>query len=260
MPDADASSLASLSPASYLSKFQVTEVLEKAILQLVELRPRDPLQFLSDYVGDVISGANPLTTETRLLREATGNREQIKALCHPLYTRLASRRGSKRASWSDLWGVIQALCCDLSNECLGGVLTVMEEGGPHGTQGTGAGTHQHKGDVVNGLSSRRLGTNSLPIDFGQFVAAVHAVVLFLKIHTKARAAFVGLAGDPGRAVPLVQVLQALHSTESGGECDLIETLRERLDIAGVRGGETKVHLGKVSECIFRMCMFPGGES
>ena len=122
------SAAADQTPAAYLDRHGVTRYLHDMLAVLLENRPSDPIDFISDYFDHVVQGdgGDPLQRCCRYIRLSKPGTRPFMDNLAAAYATLDLHQGLSAARLSEL---VRLLCRAMPFEVLSSVLFLVEAGG-----------------------------------------------------------------------------------------------------------------------------------
>ncbi|KAL9642160.1 hypothetical protein ABK040_007165 [Willaertia magna] len=114
----------------YFDQTGVTTYLKDAITLILENRPEDPLEFLSEYFNNVVKGSNSLTRSYRYIKLAKRNQEAFFDNLVAAYNSFSNKNSPEDIglNGSEFVKLVKLVCNDFPPEILKKVVDVLNKG------------------------------------------------------------------------------------------------------------------------------------
>jgi hypothetical protein len=191
--------------AEYLDRHGVTAYMKDVVTLLLENRPASPIAFISKYFLTVTQGSSPLLRAYRYIQLTAPHRSAFVDNLVAAYATLDSRRGASHVTGADLLRLLRLLCVDCPFDVSASLLQSLDR------------------------------TESEPISFDEFSAAVRAGLLYDQLFRRARALFAACDPHSTGTVPRSVLQLALRQVRGEG-VDASASGADAKPDAGAAGG------------------------
>jgi Ca2+-binding EF-hand superfamily protein len=173
--------LASLSPDEYLEKTGVSTVLKDIVTSLIENRPLNPVQFISEYLKTTSAACTGVLKSYKLIKLCKSAQKSFMDNLVSAFMNLDAKKGGNNQgiTGTDYMKIIKMICLDFPFEVVDEVLSLL------GKRDT---------DLVL---------------FEEFVAGVNAVLLYEDFFAEVEDLFLYLDPDRSGRVPVAKLFMSM---------------------------------------------------
>jgi hypothetical protein len=111
-----------LSPEEYLNKYGLTAYFKDVMTLVLENRPNDPLEFITEYYRNCAEGSSYLHRSYRYIRLTERNKEVFMDNLYMAYKSLSRRKGSIGTTGEELTKLLSLLCNDFPPDVSAAIL------------------------------------------------------------------------------------------------------------------------------------------
>ena len=174
-----------LDAEEYLDRYGVTAYMKDVVTLLLENRPASPIAFMSKYFRTVTQGSSPLLRAYRYIKLASPTQDAFIDNLVSAYVALDARRGVSGVTGAELLRLLRLLCGDCPIDVSRSLLVLLDR------------------------------TESDPVSFDEFSAAVRAGLHYDDFFTRARTLFSVCDPNGSGAVPRSTLQLATRQVRTG---------------------------------------------
>lgn len=116
-----------LQPEEYLDRYGISAHLKDIVALLLENRPQNPVEFVSEYFRNANHGSSPIMRSYHYIRLTTQSRSAFMHNLVSSYTALQSKSGSVGLTGADFSKLVKTLCYDFPSEHIESILFAFQK-------------------------------------------------------------------------------------------------------------------------------------